>query len=232
MALRIGDEAPNFTAQTTEGPIDFHEWIGNQWAVLFSHPKDFTPVCTTELGYMGAHQAGVRQAQYQDHRSQRRLGGRSQALVEGHPGDARHRAQLPDDRRRRLQGGQALRHASGIGLRRREGGALRPTTPRWRAVFIVGPDKKIKLILMYPMTTGRKLRRGAARARLDAAHREAQGWRPPRNWKQGQDVIIAGSVSGRGTRKKQFPAGPGRPPNRISASRSKPKVAHRHGRRH
>ena len=80
MSLRINDEAPNFTAETTQGPIDFHDWIGDGWAILFSHPKDFTPVCTTELGYMARAEARVRQAQHQDHRPQRRSGRRPQQV--------------------------------------------------------------------------------------------------------------------------------------------------------
>ena len=87
MSLRINDEAPNFTAETTQGTINFHDWIGNGWAVLFSHPKDFTPVCTTELGYMAGLKPRVRQAQLQDHRAQRRPGDRSHALGEGYRGN-------------------------------------------------------------------------------------------------------------------------------------------------
>ena len=101
MSLRIGDEAPNFKAETTQGKIDFHEWIGDGWAILFSHPKDFTPVCTTELGYMAKLQPEFEKRNMQGDRPQHRPGGRPQAVGQGHRGDAGHGAQLPDHRRRR-----------------------------------------------------------------------------------------------------------------------------------
>ena len=194
MSLRLGDTAPDFEAETTEGPISFHDWIGDSWAVLFSHPKDFTPVCTTELGYMAKHQARVRQAQRQDHRPLGRPDRQPRGVGQGHRGDPGHRAQLPDHRRRRLQG------------RRSSTACCRPTPRATRAtrtpadnqtvrnVFVIGPDKKIKLILVYPMTTGRnfdEVLRVIDSLQLTAKHKVAT----PANWKQGEDVIIAGSVS-------------------------------------
>ena len=99
MSLRINSEAPNFTAETTQGVINFHDWIGNGWAILFSHPKDFTPVCTTELGYMAGLMPEFQKRNCQDHRAQRRSGRQSLALGEGHRGDPGPRGHLPDDRR-------------------------------------------------------------------------------------------------------------------------------------
>jgi alkyl hydroperoxide reductase subunit AhpC len=189
MALRIGDEAPNFTAQTTEGPIDFHKWIGNQWAVLFSHPKDFTPVCTTELGYMARIKPefdkrntkviGLSVDSVEDHKKWSKDIEETQGTAPNYPmigdvsGDAKSRT--PAD------------------------------NATVRAVFIIGPDKKIKLSLMYPMTTGRnfdEVLRVLDSIQLTAKHKVAT----PVNWKLGQDVIIAGSVSDEEA-KKQFPQG-------------------------
>ena len=204
MALRIGDEAPNFTAQTTEGPIDFHQWIGNQWAVLFSHPKDFTPVCTTELGYMARIKPefdkrntkiiGLRVDSVDDHKKWSKDIQETQGTAPNYPmiGDADLKvAKLYD----MLPAGVS--------------GDAKGRTPAdnatVRAVFIIGPDKKIKLILMYPMTTGRnfdEVLRVLDSMQLTAKHKVAT----PANWKQGQDVIIAGSVSDEDA-KKQFPQG-------------------------
>ena len=204
MALRIGDEAPNFTAQTTEGPIDFHQWIGNQWAVLFSHPKDFTPVCTTELGYMARIKPefdkrntkiiGLSVDSVDDHKRWSKDIQETQGTAPNYPmiGDADFKvAKLYD----MLPGSVS--------------GDAKTRTPAdnatVRAVFIIGPDKRIKLILMYPMTTGRnfdEVLRVLDSMQLTAKHKVAT----PANWKQGQDVIIAGSVSDEDA-KKQFPQG-------------------------
>ena len=194
MALTIGSDAPNFTAQTTEGEIDFHDWIGDSWAVLFSHPKDFTPVCTTELGYMAKIKPEF------DKRNVKIIGlsvdptGEHEEWAEGHRGDAGHGAQLPDHRRRRLRRLEALRDAAGA-----TSPATRPTArpadnQTVRNVFVIGPDKKIKLVLVYPMTTGRnfdEVLRVIDSLQLTAKHKVST----PVNWKQGEDVIIAGSVS-------------------------------------
>ena len=154
MALQLGDTAPDFQADTTEGPISFHDWIGDSWAVLFSHPKDFTPVCTTELGYMASIKPEF------DRRGVKIIGlsvdplDRARAVGAGHRGDAGHGAQLSDHRRRRFQGLEAVRDAGG-----RRVGRPAERTPAdnqtVRNVFVIGPDKKVKLILVYPMTTGR-----------------------------------------------------------------------------
>ena len=172
MALRIGDEAPNFTAETTEGKINFHEWIGDGWAILFSHPKDFTPVCTTELGYMAKLQPefkkrntkvmGLSIDPVDDHKRWAKDIEETQGTAPNYPmiGDADLEvAKLYD-----------MIHPNATGGKR-----TAADNATIRSVFVVGPDKKIKLNLTYPMTTGPQLRRGAARPRLHAAHRQAQG---------------------------------------------------------
>ena len=202
---RLGPLAPDFEAETTEGPIRFHEWIGDSWAVLFSHPKDFTPVCTTELGYMAKLQAGVRQAQRQDHRPERRSGRQARAVVERHQGDAGPRAELSDDRRHRPEGLEAVRDAAGRRSKARCEGRTAADNQTVRNVFVIGPDKKIKLIIVYPMTTGRnfdEVLRVIDSLQLTAKHKVAT----PVNWKQGEDVIIAGSVSDDDA-KKTYPDG-------------------------
>jgi thioredoxin-dependent peroxiredoxin len=204
MALRIGDEAPNFTAQTTEGPIDFHQWIGNQWAVLFSHPKDFTPVCTTELGYMARIKPefdkrntkiiGLSVDSVDDHKRWSKDIQETQGTAPNYPmiGDADFKVAKLYDMLPGTVSGEAKSRTP----------ADNATV---RAVFIIGPDKRIKLILMYPMTTGRnfdEVLRVLDSMQLTAKHKVAT----PANWKQGQDVIIAGSVSDEDA-KKQFPQG-------------------------
>ena len=174
MALAINDTAPDFEAETTEGRIRFHDWIGDKWAVLFSHPKDFTPVCTTELGYMARIKPEF------DKRGVKIIGlsvdpvDKPCQMGERHQGDAGLRAELSDDRRHRSQRVQALRHAA----RRVPGDAGKRTAAdnqTVRNVFVIGPDKKIKLILVYPMTTGRNFDEVLRVIEFAAAHRQAQG---------------------------------------------------------
>ncbi len=204
MALRIGDEAPNFTAQTTQGPIDFHQWIGNQWAILFSHPKDFTPVCTTELGYMARMKPefdkrntkiiGLSVDSVEDHKKWSKDIEETQGTAPNYPmiGDGDFKvAKLYDMLPATVSGDAKSRTPA--------------DNATVRAVFIIGPDKKIKATLMYPMTSGRnfdEVLRLLDSIQLTAKHRVAT----PVNWKQGQDVIIAGSVSDEEA-KKQFPQG-------------------------
>jgi thioredoxin-dependent peroxiredoxin len=204
MALRIGDEAPNFTAQTTQGAIDFHQWIGNQWAILFSHPKDFTPVCTTELGYMARIKPefdkrntkiiGLSVDSVDDHKKWAKDIEETQGAAPNYPiiGDSDFKVAKLYDMLPGSVSGEAK-------------GRTPADNATVRAVFVIGPDKKIKLILMYPMTTGRnfdEVLRVLDSIQLTAKHKVAT----PANWKQGQDVIIAGSVSDEDA-KKQFPQG-------------------------
>jgi len=193
MSLRIGDVAPDFEAETTAGPIRFHDWIGDSWAVLFSHPKDFTPVCTTELGYMAKLQSEFEQRNVkviglsvdaiQDHESWANDIEETQGARPNYPiiGDA-------DFNVSKLYG---MLPASVSGDPKARTPADNQTV---RNVFVIGPDKKVKLILVYPMTTGRNFEevlRVVDSLQLTAKHRVAT----PVNWKQGEDVIIAGSVS-------------------------------------
>ena len=204
MALRINSEAPNFTAETTQGAIDFHKWIGDGWAVLFSHPKDFTPVCTTELGYM----AGLKPEF--DKRNCKILGlsvdpvtdhqkwSKDIQDVQGHAvnypliGDpdlkvAQLYDMLPETAGATSQGRTAADNAT------------------VRSVFVVGPNKKIKAMLVYPMSTGRnfdEVLRLLDSCQLTSMHTVAT----PVNWKPGQDVIIPTSVSDEEAKKK-YPAG-------------------------
>jgi alkyl hydroperoxide reductase subunit AhpC len=192
MALRIGDEAPDFTAETTVGSIRFHDWIGNGWAILFSHPKDFTPVCTTELGYMARLKPDFEKRQC-------KVIGLSVDPVSDHKrwvGDIEetqgHAVNYP------LIGDPELKVAKLYDMLPAETpGSAQGRTPAdnatVRSVFIVGPDKKIKAMLVYPMTSGRnfdEVLRLLDSIQLTAKHKVAT----PVNWKQGEDVIIAGSV--------------------------------------
>jgi alkyl hydroperoxide reductase subunit AhpC len=193
MSLQIGDTAPDFEAQSSEGPISFHDWIGDSWAVLFSHPKDFTPVCTTELGYMasikpefdrrGVKVIGLSVDATDDHERWARDIEETQGYAPNYPiiGDVDFQVSklygmLPAD-----TSGQAS--------------ARTPADNQTvRNVFVIGPDKKVKLILVYPMTTGRnfdEVLRVIDSLQLTAQHKVAT----PANWTLGENVIIAGSVS-------------------------------------
>jgi thioredoxin-dependent peroxiredoxin len=193
MALQLGDTAPDFEAQTTEGPIRFHEWIEDSWAVLFSHPRDFTPVCTTELGYMakikpeferrGVKIIGLSVDPVENHGRWSQDIEETQGHAPNYPmiGDADFKVSklygmLPPD----VDGDPTARTP-----------AQNQTV---RNVFVIAPDKTIKLILVYPMTTGRnfdEVLRVVDSLQLTANHKVAT----PVNWQQGDDVIIAGSVS-------------------------------------
>jgi alkyl hydroperoxide reductase subunit AhpC len=192
MALQLGDTAPDFEARTTEGPIRFHEWIGDSWAVLFSHPKDFTPVCTTELGYMAKVKPefdrrkvkiiGLSVDATGDHEAWARDIERTQGHAPNYPiiGDA-------DFKVSKLYG---MLPASTSGDAKARTPADNQTV---RNVFVIGPDKKIKLVLVYPMTTGRnfdEVLRVIDSLQLTAKRKVST----PVNWRQGEDVIIAGSV--------------------------------------
>jgi thioredoxin-dependent peroxiredoxin len=193
MTLKIGDTAPDFEAQTTQGPVRFHEWIGDSWAVMFSHPKDFTPVCTTELGYMakikpefdrrGVKIMGLSVDSTGDHERWAADIAETQGTAPNYPiiGDA-------DFTVAKLYG---MLPAVTSGDAKTRTPADNQTV---RNVFVVGPDKKVKLILVYPMTTGRnfdEVLRVIDSLQLTARHRVAT----PVNWKRGEEVIIAGSVS-------------------------------------
>jgi alkyl hydroperoxide reductase subunit AhpC len=202
--LRIGDVAPDFTAQTTEGPIEFHQWIGNKWAILFSHPKDFTPVCTTELGYMA-------RIKPEFERRDTKIIGLSVDSVEDHTRWANDIKETQGEAPNYPIIGDSDFNVSKLYdmLPATVGGDPRSRTAAEnqtvRTVFLIGPDKRIKLILMYPMTTGRnfdEVLRVLDSVQLTARYKVAT----PANWKQGEDVIIAGSVSDEDAR-KQYPEG-------------------------
>ncbi len=202
--LRINDTVPDFEAMTTQGPIRFHEWIGDSWAILFSHPKNFTPVCTTELGSM----AGL---EPEFTRRGCKILGLSVDPVDQHEKWAQdieetqgHKVNFP------MIGDPDLKVAKLFGMLPADAGdtsegRTAATNQTVRTVFVIGPDKKIKLMLAYPMTTGRnfaEVLRVLDSMQLTAAHKVAT----PANWQPGGDVIIAGSVSD-DEAKQKYPAG-------------------------
>jgi len=204
MTLSLNDTAPDFEAETTEGRIRFHDWIGNSWAVLFSHPKDFTPVCTTELGYMAKikpefDRRGVKIIGLSVDPLDRHVGWSSD--IKETQGYAPNYPMIADaDYNVSKLYGMLPAPVSGDPTKRTP--ADNQTV---RNVFVIGPDKKIKLILVYPMTTGRnfdEVLRVIDSLQLTAKHKVAT----PVNWKTGEDVIIAGSVSDADAR-KQYPQG-------------------------
>src|SRR3981081_1109637 len=212
MTLRLGDVAPDFQAQTTEGPIRFHQWLGESWGVLFSHPKDFTPVCTTELGYMARLKTEF------DKRNAKIIG-LSVDPVENHKRWATdiqetqgHAPNYP------MHGDTDLTIAKRYGMlpASTEGtseGRTAMNNQTVRTVFVVGPAKKIKLMIAYPITTARHLDgvwRVIASLQLPATHKVAT----PVNWEPGEDVIIAGSVSDEDA-KKAYPTGWRAPPPHL-----------------
>lgn len=204
MSLRINDAAPNFRAQTTQGEIDFYEWLGEQWGVLFSHPKDFTPVCTTELGYMAGLEGEFTKRNC-------KVIGLSVDPVDNHEAWSKdieetqgHAVNFP------MIGDSDLNVAKLYNMLPADepgssDGRTAATNATVRSVFVVGPDKRIKLMLTYPMTTGRnfdEILRVLDSMQLTAKHKVAT----PVNWKDGDDVIIVTSVSDEDA-KGMFPEG-------------------------
>jgi alkyl hydroperoxide reductase subunit AhpC len=202
--LRINDEAPNFTAETSQGTVNFHDWIGNGWAILFSHPKDFTPVCTTELGYMAGLQPEF------EKRNTKIIGlsvdpvsSHSKWLVDIEETQG-HKVKYP------MIGDTELKVAKLYDMLPAEAGDTSEgrtpaTNATVRTVFVIGPDKKVKLMLSYPMSTGRnfdEVLRVVDSMQLTAKHKVAT----PVNWKQGEDVVIGGGVSDEDAKKK-YPQG-------------------------
>ena len=193
MALAIGDTAPDFEANTTEGKIRFHDWVGDSWAVLFSHPKDFTPICTTELGYMarikpefdkrGVKIIGLSVDPVENHAKRAADIKETQGFAPNYP--------MIGDTDLSISKAWGMLPAAASGDVSKRTAADNQTV---RNVFVIGPDKKIKLILVYPMTTGRnfdEILRVIDSLQLTAKHKVAT----PVNWKQGENVIIAGSVT-------------------------------------
>jgi thioredoxin-dependent peroxiredoxin len=199
MAVRLGDEAPNFTAETTEGPIDFHAWKGDSWAVLFSHPKDFTPVCTTELGAVAALKPEF------DKRGVKVIG-LSVDAVDSHAGWASDIKDVTGSEVNfPLIADQDHSIAEKYDMLPASAGTSLAEVLTVRSVYIVGPDNKVKLSLTYPASTGRnfdEVIRVIDSLQLNAKFSVAT----PANWKQGEDVIIANSISDEDAKVK-FPAG-------------------------
>ena len=204
MPLRIGDEAPNFTVETTEGTINFHDWIGDGYAILFSHPKDFTPVCTTELGYMAGLKPefdkrntkviGLSIDSVDDHNAWLKDIEETQGHAVNYP--------LIGDNNLEVAKLYDMIHPNASGTAQERTPADNATI---RSVFVIGPDKLIKLIITYPMSTGRnfdEVLRVLDSIRLTAQHKVAT----PVNWRQGEDVIIVPAVSDEAAREK-FPDG-------------------------
>ena len=204
MILRINEEAPNFTAETTQGKINFHEWIGDGWAILFSHPKDFTPVCTTELGYMAGLQPECQKRNC-------KVIGLSVDPVTSH---SKWSADIEETQGHKVTypmiGDPELKVAKLYGMLPAEAGEscegrTAADNATVRNVFVIGPDKKIKLMLVYPMSTGRnfdEVLRVIDSMQLTAKHKVAT----PANWKQGGDVIILPAVSDEEAKQK-YPGG-------------------------
>jgi alkyl hydroperoxide reductase subunit AhpC len=195
MAIQLGDEAPDFTAETTEGTIKFHEWLGDSWGVLFSHPKDFTPVCTTELGYMARIRPqfdernvkiiGLSVDPLDSHQSWSKDIEETQGAAPNYP--------LIADPERKVANLYGMIHPNAS------------DTVTVRSVFVIGPDKKVKLTITYPQSTGRnfdEILRVIDSLQLTAKHQVST----PVNWKQGEDVIIIPAVSDEEAQKK-FPDG-------------------------
>jgi alkyl hydroperoxide reductase subunit AhpC len=204
MALQLGDTAPDFEADTTEGRIRFHEWIGDSWAVLFSHPKDFTPVCTTELGYMARIKPDF------DRRNVKIIG-LSIDPVDKHAGWAKDIAETQGTAVNfPMIGDTDLKVAKLYGMLPAEAGEsaegrTAADNATVRNVYVIGPDKKIKLVISYPMSTGRnfdEVLRVIDSMQLTAKHKVST----PVNWKNGEDVIISGNVSD-AEAKEKYPQG-------------------------
>jgi alkyl hydroperoxide reductase subunit AhpC len=200
MSLRINDTAPDFTAETTEGPISFHQWIGDGWAVLFSHPKDFTPICTTELGVMAgmmddfarrnAKILGISVDPVDSHHKWK-------ADIETLSGNKVGYPMIGDPELKVAKLYDMLPAAAGDSSE----GRTPADNQTVRTVFVIGPDKKIKLMLSYPMTTGRnfdEILRAIDSIQLTAKHQVAT----PANWKQGEDVVLTAAVSDEDAQKR------------------------------